>query len=133
MALAVPRPPNTSRVAVRVPRGFSFARRASGVTSAPRTLISSVPISCFAISRLRAFRSSDETSRTSKAVEEWAIDQVVSGQVVNPIGETVQVMRAGEAVEQAGTDERRVGIVDERAGRGDGRTAIGRVRRGRSR
>ena len=42
--------------------------------STPRTLISSVP-SVFVISRLSAFKSREETSRTSNAVRNGLFDQ----------------------------------------------------------
>ncbi len=44
---------------------------------------------------------------------------MLGGQVVNPVRQTAQVVLAGEAVEQAGAEERRVGVVDQanRAGR----------------
>ena len=41
---------------------LQFALAGLGVTSTPRTLISSVPIWCLAISRLSAFRSREEIS-----------------------------------------------------------------------
>ena len=84
-----------------------------GRDSTPRTLISSVPISCFAISRLSAFRSSEETSRSSNAREKRAGHEVLSGQVVNPVRDSTQVVLAGEAVEQAGAEQRRIRIVDQ--------------------
>jgi hypothetical protein len=69
MARADRRPQKMINVADCVPRGFSFARSDSGVTSMPRTLISSVPISCLTINRLIAFKSKADTSRSSNAVK----------------------------------------------------------------
>ena len=41
---------------------------------------------------------------------------MLGGQVIDPVGKTAQVVLAGESIEQAGAEQRRVGVVDQAPG-----------------
>ena len=127
------RPPTTSSVADCVPRGFSFARSASGVTSSPAHLDLERADLVLRDQSLERLQVQGRDLANLKGGEEWAVDQVLGGQVVNPFRQTVQACARMQSRRASRRGQRRVGIVDERTGRGDRRQAIVSDSRGRSR
>ena len=111
------RPAEHDQRGLRLPRSLSFSRSPSGVTSAPRTLISSVPISCFAIRRLQHLQVQGRNLAKLERAHERARDQVVCRQVVHSLCQPVQLVCAGETVEQVRSQQRRVRVVDQTTGR----------------